>query len=132
MGTQLSLIAALVVIVIFMGLSVFQLLLALGKPYGKMAYGGRQEAVLPKKYRIMSALSIGIFLLASGMTLVKIDVFKNCPFPVMADLGVWIFALFLALNTIANATSISKSERKFMTPLSAIACLCLVIIALGL
>ena len=132
MSTQVSVIAALIVVVIFMGLSVFQLLLALGKPYGKMAYGGKQEAVLPRKYRLMSAFSIVIFILASGMTLVKIEFFKNCPFPVMADLGVWIFALFLALNTITNATSKSKSERKIMTPLSAIACLCLVVIALGL
>ena len=131
MSTQLSLISALIVIVIFIGLSIFQLLLALGRPYGKMVYGGRQEAVLPRKYRMMSAFSIVIFLMASAFVLVKIEVFKNCPFPVMADIGVWIFALFLALNTIANATSISKSERKFMTPLSAIACLCLVIIALG-
>ena len=70
MSTQLSLFAALVVIVIFMGLSVFQPLLALGKPYGKMVYGGRQEAVLPRKYRIMSASSIVIFLLASMFVLV--------------------------------------------------------------
>ena len=131
MSTQLSLISALIVIVIFMGLSVFQLLLALGKPYGKMAYGGRQEAILPRKYRIMSAVSIAIFLMASMFVLVKIEVFTNCPFPAANTLGIWIFALFLALNTIANATSISSSERKFMTPLSAIACLCLVIIALG-
>ena len=132
MSTQLSLISALILIVIFMGLSVFQLLLALGKPYGKMAYGGRQEAVLPRNYRIMSAISIVIFLIASMFVLVKIEVFTNCPFPAINTLGIWIFALFLALNTIANATSKSSSERKFMTPLSAIACLCLVIIALGL
>ena len=52
MSTQLSFISALIVLVIFIGLSVFQLLLVLGKPYGKMAYGGTQEAILPTKFRL--------------------------------------------------------------------------------
>lgn len=129
MSTQLSLISALIVIVIFIGLSVFQLLLALGKPYGKMSYGGTQEDVLPRKFRIMSALAIIIFLIASTFVLVKIEIIKDFPFPEIVDLGIWFFALFLALNSITNATSKSKSERLLMTPFSLIACLCLLIIA---
>ena len=125
MVTQLSLLSALIVLLIFVGLSVFQLLLVLGKPYGKMAYRGTQDDVLPGKYRLMSALAIVIFLIASIFVLVKIDIIKEFPFPEIADLGVWFFALFLALNTLTNATSKSKSERQIMTPLSVIACLCL-------
>jgi hypothetical protein len=131
MNTQLSLIAALIVLVIFMGLIVFQLLLALGKSYGKMAYGGRQEDVLPNKYRILSALAIIIFLIASVFVLVKIEIIKEFPFPEIADIGIWIFAAFMALNTLANATSKSKSEKQIMTPLSLVTCLCLFIIAFG-
>ena len=132
MSSQLSLIAALVAIIIFIGLSVFQLLLALGKPYGKMAYGGTQDEVLPPKYRLMSGIAIIIFAIASLFTLVKVGVIQNCPIPDIANLGVWIFAFFLALNTLANITSKSEKERKFMTPLSLIACICLFIVALGL
>ena len=132
MSTQLSLISALIVIVIFIGLSVFQLLLALGKPYGEMAYGGTQEAVLPRKYRLMSAFAIIIFLVASVFILIKVEIIMDFPFPEMVNIGIWLLALFLGLNTLANVTSKSQSERRIMTPLSLIACLCLVIIALGL
>ena len=88
MSTQVSLIAALIVLVIFIGLSVFQILLAMGKPYGKMAYGGTQEEVLPTKFRVMSAIAVVIFLIASIIVLVKIDIIKEFPFPEIADLGV--------------------------------------------
>lgn len=132
MSTHLSLIAALIVLVIFIGLSIFQLLLALGKPYGKMAYGGTQDDVLPGKYRLMSAISIFIFLIASILVLTKVEIIQMFPFPEVVDLGLWLFALFLGLNTLANVTSKSKKEKQIMTPLSFTACLCLVVIALGL
>ncbi|MHA1542688.1 MAG: hypothetical protein ACTSQH_06905 [Candidatus Hodarchaeales archaeon] len=132
MVTQLSLLSALIVLLIFVGLSVFQLLLVLGKPYGKMAYGGTQDEVLPGKYRLMSALAIIIFLIASLLILVKVEIIETFPFPELVDLGLLLFALFLGLNTVANATSKSKSEKQIMTPLSLVACLCLIILAFGL
>ena len=132
MSNQLSFISALIVLVIFIGLSVFQLLLVLGKPYGKMAYGGTQEAILPTKFRLLSALAIIIFLIVSILVLVKIEIIENFPFPEIAGPGTLFFALFMALNTIANATSKSKSEKQIMTPLSLVASLCLFIIFFGL
>ena len=97
-----------------------------------MAYGGTQESVLPTKFRIMSALAIIIFLIASLFVLVKIEIFENFPFPDLADLGIWFFAFYLGLNTLANIMSKNPTERKIMTPLSLIACLCLFVLALGL
>ena len=52
-GTVMSVItslAAIIAILIFTGLGIFQLMLALGKPYGKAAYGGKYE-VLPDNLR---------------------------------------------------------------------------------
>lgn len=132
MATVLSILAAGITIVILIGLSIFQLLLALGKPYGKMAYGGRQEAVLPTKYRIMSGLAILIFILAIGAVAFKVEWLTGFPVPDLVNITIWIFAFYLLLNTLANATSISKQEKMYMTPISLIASLCLFIIALGL
>ena len=73
MVTVLSTLAAGVAIIIFIGLGIFQLLLALGKPSGKMSYGGRHEAVLPTKYRILSGLAIFIFILAIGAVAFKVE-----------------------------------------------------------
>ena len=58
-------IAAVIAVVVFGVVSIIQLLLALGKPLGKLAYGGKYET-LPSNMRIMSVGAIGIF--ASSLT----------------------------------------------------------------
>ncbi|MHA2166786.1 MAG: hypothetical protein ACXAAT_13070, partial [Candidatus Hodarchaeales archaeon] len=93
----LSTLAALLVIVIFIGMIIFQLLLALGKPYGHMAYGGRQEAILPPKYRIMSGLAIVIFMLAIVFVAYKVEWLIGFPIPDLMNLAIWFFAFYLAL-----------------------------------
>ncbi len=132
MVTVLSTLSAGVAIIIFIGMGIFQLLLALGKPYGKMSYGGRQEAVLPTKYRILSGLAIFIFILAIGAVAFKVEWLTGFPVPDLVNLAIWVFAFYLVLNTLANVTSLSKQEKMYMTPISLIGSLCLFIIALGL
>lgn len=131
MSTLILSIAATIAIVSFIALSIFQLLLAMGKPYGKLAYGGKYE-VLPKNYRIMSVIAVIIFLLASFFVLVKVELITGFPFPDLAHLGIWFFAFYLLLNTLTNVTSKSESEKKVMTPISLTTSLCLFVIALGL
>ena len=131
MSTLITSIAAIIVIVLLIGLSIFQLLLVAGKPYGKMAYGGLNE-ILPTKYRIMSVLAIAIFSVAIFFVLIQIQVVTNFPIPEIANIGIWFFAFYLGLNTLANAASKSESEKKIMTPISLMTCICFVIIALGL
>lgn len=132
MSSQISLIASIIVLIIFIGFSVFQFLLALGKPYGHMAYGGRQDSILPTKYRIMSVFAISFFFIASILVLAKVEIIKPLFSPDIANLSIWLFAIYLGINTIANISSKNESERKIMTPLSFSACLCLIVLALGL
>ena len=132
MSTLITSIAAVIVIAIFIGMIILQLLLALGKPYGKLAYGGRYEEVLPTNLRIMSGIAIAIFFVAAIFVLVKVEFITEFPFPDLANLGIWFFAFYLALNTLMNATSKSKLEKQVMTPISFTASVCLFIIAFGL
>lgn len=124
-------ISAVIVILIFLGLSVFQFLLALGKPYGKAAYGGKYE-VLPNNMRILSGVAILIFMIASLFVAVRVEFLSNFPFPDIANLGVWVFAIYLSLNAVANFLSKSKLEKQIMTPLSLLAAICLFAIAFNL
>ena len=94
-------ISAVIVILIFLGLSVFQFLLALGKPYGKAAYGGKYE-VLPNNMRILSGVAILIFMIASLFVAVRVEFLSNFPFPDIANLGVWVFAIYLSLKAVEN------------------------------
>ena len=123
------LIAASIAVVIFVVVSIIQLLLALGLPLGKLAYGGKYER-LPTNMRIMSIVAIGIFVLASISVLERagiIIIFNN---PIFTLVVVWIITVYLAFNTLLNALSKSKKEKLIMTPLSLIAAICCFTVAI--
>lgn len=124
------LIAAVIAVVIFAVISVIQLLLALGLPLGKLAYGGKYER-LPTNMRIMSIVAIGIFVLASISVLERagiITIFNNS---LIVLVIVWIIAVYLAFNTLLNVMSKSKREKLIMTPLSLASAICCFIIAIA-
>lgn len=87
MSSLVTTIAAVLVIGIFLGMNIFQLLLALGKPHGKLAYGGKHE-VLPTSYRIMSVIAVAIFLVATFFVLIKVEVIPDGSVPAIANLGI--------------------------------------------
>ncbi|MBY9019637.1 MAG: hypothetical protein KGD67_01170 [Candidatus Lokiarchaeota archaeon] len=123
------LIAALIAVVIFAVVSIIQLLLALGLPLGKLAYGGKYER-LPTNMRIMSVVAIGIFVLASISVLERAGIIILFNNPIFTLVVVWVIAIYLALNTLLNALSKSKKEKIVMTPLSLIAAICCFVIAI--
>ncbi|UCG01541.1 MAG: hypothetical protein JSW11_18250 [Candidatus Heimdallarchaeota archaeon] len=128
---ELLILLGLVAILIFLMLSIYQMLLVLNVDLGKPipAYGGRYDE-LPRNVKMMSLVAIGIFIIASILILVRTGFITNFPFPDLAAIGILIFGLFLALNTLGNVTSKSQKEKMIMTPLSLIACICCLLVAL--
>lgn len=102
--------------VILLGLSVFQLLLALGAPLGEYAWGG-QHRVLPVKLRIASTASIGLYAIFAMFLVSKVGVLEVTSTQPVLDIGIWIFAIYFTLGIVMNALSRSKKERMVMTPL---------------
>jgi len=124
-------IVAIITVVLFIGLSIFQLLLAIGKPLGRFAYGGKHET-LPKNLKIMSLVAIGIFVFGSISVLVRVGIISIIPDSIVFVIVVWILAFYLSLNTLANLASKSKSEKKVMTPISLSLAICLFIVAIAI
>ncbi|WP_054705233.1 hypothetical protein [Bacillus sp. JCM 19041] len=121
-------ILSIIVALIFCCLTIFQLLLSLGKPYGEAAMGGYHK-VLPTPLRIVSAANALILLLFAAAFLLYTDVLPTPWSWLPLTTIVWIITIFLAINTLANAFSRSKKERIIMTPLSGLTfILCLIII----
>ncbi|MCS0673514.1 hypothetical protein [Cytobacillus firmus] len=119
-------ISSIVVSVMFVSISVFQVLLSLGYPLGEYAMGGYYK-ILPKKLRIVSAINAVILLFMCFVFLQHTDVLYGFNF-LPTNILVWVITVFLGLNTIANLLSRSKKERFIMTPLSSIVfALCLFI-----
>ncbi|NVM46291.1 MAG: hypothetical protein HWN79_15375 [Candidatus Lokiarchaeota archaeon] len=126
---MIVLIAAIIAVAIFVVISVIQLLLAIGLPLGKLAFGGKYEK-LPTNMRIMSIVSIGIFTVASIAILERAGLLIIFNIPIFTLVFVWIIAIYLAFNTLLNIMSKSKQEKLIMTPLSLISSIFCFIVAI--
>lgn len=109
---------SIIVAIMFISISFFQVLLSLGYPLGEYAMGGYYK-VLPKKLRIVSVINAIILLFMGFVFLQHTDVLSGFNF-LPTNILVWVFTIFLGFNTIANLISRSEKERLIMTPLSGI------------
>ena len=126
MGT----LAAMSFVVVIALLVIFQLLLALGVPWGRFAWGGQHDGKLPVGYRIASAVSILIYGFLGTVILDRagvISLYDSGFVVVMA----WITFGYLTLGVLMNAVSRSQSERNLMTPVALVLAILAFIVALG-
>ncbi len=110
-------------------LTVFQILLIIGLPLGKFAWGGYNE-VLPIGLRLGSVSSIFIYLFFSLIVLQKakiINYFKN---PKIPNYGIWFIVGYSFLGILVNLGSRSSGERIVMTPVVTLLAILSLLIAL--
>ncbi len=108
-------------------IAIFQALLALGAPYGKAAWGGQKGKVLPRNYRIASAISCIFFIFTISVVLSAteiIDLFSSS----FENLFMWFLTVYLGLGIIMNAISRSKTERYWAPFIAVMFILCLIIV----
>lgn len=111
----------------FLGVASFQFLLALGFPYGKLAWGGFYKK-LPVSLRIGSGIAILIYGYGIMVLLESARIIQVLKKPELIEYSVWIFSLLFALSTIGNLQSKSELEKKVMTPIGILfCCLCLIV-----
>jgi hypothetical protein len=116
--------AAVVASVLLAGLAVFQMLLASGRPLGRLAWGGRYE-VLPVSLRIGSVVSVVSYAVIAWL------LWRAVAQPGDAGPWSWIVTAFFGLGIMMNAASRSRPERLVMTPVVAVLAACGLLIALG-
>ena len=117
------LIAAIAVAVLF-GLAVFQILLMLGRPLGRFAWGGQHD-VLPTHLRLGSGISILLYAGFGVIIVAKATDSATALGRSAIDYGIWGLTAYFVFGIFMNAISRSASERKVMVPVSlglAIAC----------
>ena len=107
------------------GFALFQLALALGAPFGQVAWGG-SSAVLPAALRWTSVGAAIYLLVAAAIMEVRAGDWGRA----LPALPFLIFNVFLAtqlfLNTLANLAAQTEGERVGMGAASAVGCgLCL-------
>ena len=112
--------------------AVFQIALALGAPYGKAAWGGAHDGVLPARLRAASAVVglvvyptiMAVVLSASGLIGADLVLGKGAA-------TMWVLATIFLLGAIANAFSRSRVER-WWAAISLALALCCAAVALSL
>ncbi|MFC5449631.1 hypothetical protein [Paenibacillus aestuarii] len=114
---------AILISIILGAIAIFQLLLFLGFPLGEYGWGGKHAGVLPPRLRMMSLPSAVLLVFMSLIFLIHTHVVSSDLLVMPTQILVWIITIFLAVNTLGNLASKSKKERLVMTPLSGLACL---------
>lgn len=104
--------AAVLAAILFVGMAAFQASLALGAPLGAHVLGGRHPTSLPTRLRVISTIAAAILV--------------GCALAILARAGAiswptgatgflapasWAIAAFLVLNTLGNLASKSRIER---------------------
>ncbi|MBX3049568.1 MAG: hypothetical protein KIT46_10225 [Anaerolineales bacterium] len=106
---------AYLAVLILAGLAVFQLLLVVGRPLGRFAWGGQHE-VLPANLRAGSLISIGLYALFALVILAQVGLVS--PGFDLPGWAIWALAAYFTLGVLMNAISRSKPERNLMTPIA--------------
>lgn len=113
---RLEVTAGIVAAVATFLLAGFQLLLAIGLPWGEFAWGGRHRE-LPLLYRVGSAFS-GILLIIGGLSVFSsINIIDLIPSDIFRNVVSLLTVLFM-VSVMGNLNSKSEKERKVMIPAS--------------
>lgn len=109
--------------------ALFQLALALGAPWGKIAMGGKFPGKFPRKLRIAAIFQMCLLLFFAWIAIVKSGQ-SNPEWKPFADTMIWVVVGFSAIATILNIITPSKWERLIWGPVAIILLVTNLIIAL--
>lgn len=109
----------------------FQLMLALGAPWGRLVWGGFHSGRLPPKLRLGSLASVGIYLCGIVAVLEatgRADLFESS----IVSIGIlWFLVVLFGFSTLGNLMSRSRLEKRVMTPVAMLFFLSCLVLAIG-
>jgi hypothetical protein len=107
----------------------FQIALAAGAPWGRLAWGGSHQ-VLPAKLRVGSLVAVLIYAAIVVIAFTRLGALHALPHGA-AVVAMWVVFGYFALGIVLNAASRSKAERLVMTPTTVVLAVLSLLIALG-
>ena len=125
----MHIIASIGLIILF-SLSIFQLLLILGKPLGEYAWGG-QHKILPRRLRVGSFVSIILYLVFSLFLISKAGILPVISSQPLLTIGMWVFTGYFILGIFMNFISRNKKERALMTPVATLLAIVFLIVSIN-
>lgn len=110
--------------------AVFQLLLALGAPWGEAALGGYNEGTLPPVLRAVSSVSMAVFIGAAFVVLGRAGHWGDRFFGAFR-VGTWVLVVILSLGALMNLASSSGWERFGWAPFTLLLAMATFVVARG-
>ena len=126
-----SAVAAYVFAVLTGAAILFQLALAAGMPWGKLAWGGKFQGQLPIYMRVASVAS-ALLLLGFGMVVSARAGVALADWQPISRALVWVVVAYCALGVIANALTPSAWERAIWLPTTILLLACSIVVATAL
>ena len=123
--------AALIQVVIALGVVVFQVALVAGAPWGEYTMGGRNIGRLPNSLRVGAAVSAVIMLAQAGHYLAQAGVLPRLVDPSWNTVVNWAWFGFTIAGVIVNTISRSKKERNTWVPVLLVSAVCTLLVALN-
>ncbi|ASS74186.1 hypothetical protein CIG75_03755 [Tumebacillus algifaecis] len=124
-------IPAIISSVSFFVVAAFQILLALGFPLGAFSWGGTHPGVLPPRLRFASLAAAGILLFMAYVMLSHTNVLASDLRFFPSQALIWVLTIFMGINTLGNLASKNKKEKLVMTPLTSIAFISCLLVAIS-
>lgn len=125
----MSVFFAAVATVLLAGLAVVQTLGALGRPVGRLLWGG-QHKTLPRNLRVGSALSIVLYAAFAALLFSRAGALPGGTSTFVA-VATWVLFGYFALGIVMNAISRSRAERAVMTPACVVLAASTLVVTLG-
>lgn len=121
--------AAVVAATGFVAVAAFQLLLALGVPWGRAAWGGGQATLSPE-LRVASSISMAVFIGAALVVLGRAG-YLGLRFSGALRIGTWLLAVLMGLGSVMNLASSSPWERFVWAPVALLLAVSSFVVARG-
>ena len=110
--------------------AVFQLALAAGMPWGKLAMGGRFPGKYPPFMRLICLLQVLVLALLATIVLARAGVLLPGWYPISRTL-IWGVVAFGVVALVANLVTPSRWERILWAPVAAAMLLSSLVVAIG-
>jgi hypothetical protein len=110
--------------------AIFQLLLALGAPWGRAAFGGYNEGTLPPGLRVASSVSMAVFAGAAVVVLGRAGQWSD-RFSGAFRVATWTLVVILPIGALMNLASSSPWERFGWAPFTFLLAMATFVVARG-
>lgn len=125
----LAIAACVVACVVLGALTVLQICVAAGAPWGRLVWGG-QHRVLPRRLRVGSVISVLVYAVIAVVLLSRAGVLPGGDLLVVRVLT-WVLFAYFVVGVGVNAISRSRAEQLTMTPVCAVLATATLIVALS-